>query len=148
MHSLSLSSDWLMPANFSQFIYWVWHSMVQISLWPVQASTPGYASSQLLVHLLTGRAWETSKFLAEGKHCLPTATIAFYRHFSHTKPKNTALCHLLRRKLTQSQLKSEQIELDKLQGVWRRLLDRSCLRDCQQQNYDLACCLLQPRYWA
>ena len=35
-----------------------------ISLWLVQVSCPGYAPSQLLVHLLAGRAWETEKSLA------------------------------------------------------------------------------------
>ena len=29
-----------------------------ISLWLVRVSCPGHAPSQLLVHLLTGRAWE------------------------------------------------------------------------------------------
>ena len=35
-----------------------------ISLWLVQVSCPGYAPSQLLAHLLAGRAWETEKSLA------------------------------------------------------------------------------------
>ena len=34
-----------------------------ISLWLVQVSCPGYAPSQLLVHLLAGRARETEKSL-------------------------------------------------------------------------------------
>ena len=32
-----------------------------IPLWLVQVSCPGYAPSQLLAHLLAGRAWETEK---------------------------------------------------------------------------------------
>ena len=35
-----------------------------ISLWLVRVSCPGHASSQLLAHLLAGRAWETEKSLA------------------------------------------------------------------------------------
>ena len=35
-----------------------------ISLWLVQVSCPSSASSQLLAHLLAGRAWETEKSLA------------------------------------------------------------------------------------
>ena len=35
-----------------------------ISLWLVQVSCPSYAPSQLLAHLLAGRAWETEKSLA------------------------------------------------------------------------------------
>ena len=35
-----------------------------IPLWLVQVSCSGYASSQLLVHLLAGGAWEAEKFLA------------------------------------------------------------------------------------
>ena len=34
-----------------------------ISLWLVWVNRPGYAPSQLLVHLLAGRAWETGKIL-------------------------------------------------------------------------------------
>ena len=34
-----------------------------IPLWLVQVSCPGYAPSQLLAHLLAGRAWETEKSL-------------------------------------------------------------------------------------
>ena len=34
-----------------------------ISLWLVRVSCPGYAPSQLLAHLLAGRAWETEKSL-------------------------------------------------------------------------------------
>ena len=34
-----------------------------ISLWLVRLSCPGCAPSQLLVHLLAGRAWETEKSL-------------------------------------------------------------------------------------
>ena len=35
-----------------------------IPLWLVRVGCPGYAPSQLLVHLLAGRAWETEKSLA------------------------------------------------------------------------------------
>ena len=35
-----------------------------IPLWLVQVSCPGSAPSQLLAHLLAGRAWETEKSLA------------------------------------------------------------------------------------
>ena len=35
-----------------------------IPLWLVQVSCPAYAPSQLLAHLLAGRAWETEKSLA------------------------------------------------------------------------------------
>ena len=35
-----------------------------IPRWLVQVSCPGYAPSQLLAHLLAGRAWETEKSLA------------------------------------------------------------------------------------
>ena len=35
-----------------------------IPLWLVRVSCPGYAPSQLLAHLLAGRAWETEKSLA------------------------------------------------------------------------------------
>ena len=35
-----------------------------ICLWLVRVSCPGYAPSQLLAHLLAGRAWETEKALA------------------------------------------------------------------------------------
>ena len=35
-----------------------------IPLWLVRVSCPGYAPSQLLVHLLAGRAWETEKSLS------------------------------------------------------------------------------------
>ena len=35
-----------------------------ISLWRVRVSCPGSAPSQLLAHLLAGRAWETEKSLA------------------------------------------------------------------------------------
>ena len=34
-----------------------------IPLWLVRVSCPGYAPSQLLAHLLAGRAWETEKSL-------------------------------------------------------------------------------------
>ena len=34
-----------------------------IPLWLVQVSCPGSAPSQLLAHLLAGRAWETEKIL-------------------------------------------------------------------------------------
>ena len=34
-----------------------------IPLWLVRVSCPGYAPSQLLAHLLAGRAWETEKCL-------------------------------------------------------------------------------------
>ena len=34
-----------------------------IPLWLVRVSCPSYASSQLLAHLLAGRAWETEKIL-------------------------------------------------------------------------------------
>ena len=34
-----------------------------IALWLVRVSCPGHAPSQLLVHLLSGRAWETEKSL-------------------------------------------------------------------------------------
>ena len=40
--------------------YILWYG---ISLSLVQVSCPGYAPSQLLVHLLAGRAWETEKSL-------------------------------------------------------------------------------------
>ena len=39
----------------------IWYGIL---LWPVWVSCPGYAPSQLLVHLLAGRAWETEKSLA------------------------------------------------------------------------------------
>ena len=35
-----------------------------IPLWLVRVGCPGYAPSQLLVHLLAGRAWETEKSLS------------------------------------------------------------------------------------
>jgi len=38
----------------------IWYG---ISLWPVWVSCPSYASSQLLVHFLTGRAWKAEKSL-------------------------------------------------------------------------------------
>lgn len=34
----------------------LWH---EVSLWIVQVSSPGHAPSQLHVHLLAARAWET-----------------------------------------------------------------------------------------
>lgn len=43
----------------------VWY---RISLWPVWVSCPGYTPSQLLVHLLTGKAWETGESLNWSKH--------------------------------------------------------------------------------
>ena len=38
----------------------IWYG---IPLWVVRVSCPGYAPSQLLVHLLAARAWETEKSL-------------------------------------------------------------------------------------
>ena len=59
-----------------------------ISLWLVQVSCPGHAPSQLLVHLLAGRDWETEKSLAWDKRNLATTkTLVCYQHYSHTKSK-------------------------------------------------------------
>ena len=58
------SSDPPLPAN-SPCLYTghdvPWYG---IPLWLVRVSCPGHAASQLLAHLLAGRAWETEKSLA------------------------------------------------------------------------------------
>lgn len=75
-------------------------------LWPVGASCPGHAPSQLLVHLLSSRARETEKRLTYGKHCSATTTTSVCcQHYSHPKFKYAALYQLLRGKLTPSQPK-------------------------------------------
>lgn len=43
-----------------------------ISLQPVWVSCPGHALSQLFVHLLIGRTWDTEKSLTYSKHCSVT----------------------------------------------------------------------------
>ena len=59
-----------------------------IALWLVQVSCPSHAPSQLLAHLLAGRAQETEKSLASDKRYLATTkTSVCYQHYSHTKPK-------------------------------------------------------------
>jgi len=63
----------------------IWYG---IPLWPVWVSCPGYGPSQLLVHLLAGRALEAEKCLTQYKHCLVTTTTSVcYQHYSHTKSK-------------------------------------------------------------
>lgn len=80
------------PNQLLKFIYWAWHPMAWISLWPVQTGSPGYDSSQLLVHLLTGKAWETTKLLAEGKHHLaPTRATALSTFFSYQTQKHSTV---------------------------------------------------------
>ena len=59
-----------------------------IPLWLVRVSNSGCASSQLLVHLLAGRAWETEKSLTWDKRYLATTkTSGCYQHYPHTKSK-------------------------------------------------------------
>ena len=82
----------------------LWH---RISLWLVRVSCPGPAPSQLFVHLLAGRAWETEQSLTSDKCYLATTkTSVCYQHCSHTKSKTHY--QLLRRKLTLSQPKQGQ----------------------------------------
>ena len=58
-----------------------------ISLWLVRVSCPGRAPSQLLVHLLAGRAWESEKSLTYKRYLATTKTSECYQHYSHTKSK-------------------------------------------------------------
>ena len=55
----------------------IWYG---IALWPVSVICPGYAPSQLLVHLLTGRLWEAEKSLTYYKHCLATTKTSVCYH--------------------------------------------------------------------
>lgn len=48
-----------------------------IFFWSVWVSSPGHDPSQLLVHLLSGRAWDTQKLLIWGNN----------QHYSHTESK-------------------------------------------------------------
>lgn len=57
-------------------------------LWDVWVTCPGHVPSWLPVHLLTGRAWHTEKYLIKCKHCSATTKISMcYQHYSYTEFK-------------------------------------------------------------
>lgn len=51
--------------------------------WSVWISSPGHDPSQHLVHLLSGRAWDTQKSLIWGKHCSITTNIILILNPKH-----------------------------------------------------------------
>ena len=58
------SSNPRLPANSPLFLYWAmtFHGM-ELAFWLVGVSCPACAPSQLLVHLLASRAWESENSL-------------------------------------------------------------------------------------
>ena len=57
----AIHASWLTPPCLYTGHDIPWYG---IPLWLVRVSCPGHAPSQLLAHLLAGRAWETEKSLA------------------------------------------------------------------------------------